>query len=216
MTKDSMFGALVMKIADLSSGKLEVVYDLVEKLSGEAGQQWFAELKNFRRKENCWTDTDIVKETFLRLISSDESLILDECDGSEIIADAKSMFTGGIDSDFIRGADEKGKATGAMPVDVYGMIMSATFSQMFGELSADIKKLCLTQHQIKNFVKKYRNWLRTNGHATFFLFESKGRFFITRVSFSSDGRLEADIYRFEFGHVWSAGGRHRIVIPQVA
>jgi len=50
-----MLGALMRKIVDLSLEMLKVIYDLVEKLSGEAGQEWLAELKKFLRKENCWT-----------------------------------------------------------------------------------------------------------------------------------------------------------------
>lgn len=59
MVKD-MLGALMRKIVDLSLEMLKVIYDLVEKLSGEAGQEWLAELKKFLRKENCWTG---VKDT---------------------------------------------------------------------------------------------------------------------------------------------------------
>jgi hypothetical protein len=187
----------------------------VEKLSGEAGQQWLAELKNFLRKENCWTG--VIKETFLRLISSEEALGLDAVDGTETLANAKEMFTGGIDPDFVNwGADEKGKATKETLVDVYEMEKNATFSQMFGELNSDVRKLCFTQHQIKNFVKKYRNWLRTDGYTTLFLFESKGQFFVADVRFNSRDELYVSVDRFENDFVWRAEYRHRVVVPQQA
>jgi hypothetical protein len=215
LTMKDMLGALMRKIMDLPLEMLGTIYDLVEKLSGEAGQEWLTELKKFLRKENCWTG--VVKETILRLISGSESLVLDAVNGTEILANAEDVFTY-IDSDFKNwGADEAGQATTETPAEVYEMEeKDATFSQIFGELSSDVKKLCFTQHQIKNFVKKYRNWLRTDGYATFFLFESKGRFFVARVAFLSDGGLRVNVDRFELGLVWLARHRLRFVVPQLA
>lgn len=161
-----------------------------------------------------------VEETrrqFLQLISGGKSLAVDAVEGTEILADAKDMFPAGIDSDLKNwGADEPGQLTAETPVDVYEMKQNATFSQMFGELSADVKKLCLTQHQIKDFVKKHRNWLRTEGYATFFLFESNGNFFVAGVGFGSGDRLFVGVVRFGRSVVWSAEDRHRVVVPQLA
>ncbi|KKT26652.1 MAG: hypothetical protein UW11_C0007G0001, partial [Parcubacteria group bacterium GW2011_GWA2_43_9b] len=92
----------------------------------------------------------------------------------------------------------------------------ATFSQMFGDLSSDVRRLCLTQHQIKNFVKKHRNWLRTEGYATFFLFESKGHFFVASVDVHSGGRLYVSVRLFGSAHVWDAELRRRLVVPKLA
>jgi len=101
-------------------------------------------------------------------------------------------------------------------VDVHEMAKDATFSQMFGGLNADVNKICFTQHQIKNFVKKHRAWLRTEGYATFFLFKSKGNFFVASVAFYSDGSLRVDVGRFGGSCVWRAGSRFRLVVPQLA
>ncbi|MBU4142712.1 hypothetical protein KJ590_01785 [Patescibacteria group bacterium] len=213
MVKD-MLGALIRKIVDLPLEMLNVIYDLSEKLSGEAGQEWLTELKKFLRKENCWTG--VVAETILRLISGGKSLVLDSVDGTETLADAKDMFAY-IDSDFKNyGADEPGQPTAETPVGVHEMIKDAAFSQMFGSLSSDVRKLCLTQHQIKNFVKKHRKWLRTEGYATFFLFESKGQFFVAGVRFHAVGSLHVLVYRFGLAHVWRAEHRHRVVVPKLA
>lgn len=214
MAKD-MLGAVVRRIVELPLEMLGVICDLVEKLSGETGQQWLAELKKFLRKENCWTN--IVKEAILRLISGGESLVLDAVDGTEILADAKDVFPGGIDSDFVNWvANEPGRPTAETPVDVHEMTKDATFSQMFGELNADVRKLCLTQHQIKSFAKKHRGWLRTDGYGTFFLFESEGHFFVADVGFNSSDDLRVLVDRFEYSDVWSAGLRPRLVVPQLA
>lgn len=158
-----------------------------------------------------------IKNEFLNLISTDHSLILDACDGSEIIAGSEDMFKASIDSDFVNwGADELGASTLETPVEVHEMIKNGTFAQLFGSLSGDIDKLCLTQAQIKGFVRKYRQWLRNDGSATFFLFKSYGNFFVAYVDVNSCGRLYVRVLRFEYDYVWHAEYRHRFVVPQLA
>lgn len=209
-----MLGTVIRKIVDLPLKMLGTICDLAEKLSGEVGEEWLAELKKFLRKENCWTG---VKETILRLISSGESLILDAVNGTEVLADAADVFTAWIDPDLKKwGADEPCQPTAETSVDLYEMTKDATFSQMFGSLNADVSKLCLTQRQIKNFVKKYRCWLRADGWATFFLFKSYDHFFVAGVRVLSDGWLRVNVYRFGDARVWRAGYRHRLVVPQLA
>jgi len=87
---------------------------------------------------------------------------------------------------------------------------------MLGSLSADISKLCFTQHQIINFVEKHFNWLRTGGYATFLPFVSYGHFFVADVRVDSDGGLNVYVYRFGRGLVWGADDRPRVVVPQLA
>ncbi len=173
------------------------------------------------------------KNEFLKLISGGETLILDECDGSEGLADANDIFNW-IDSDFVDyGADQKGLATGKTPVRVHEMAEDGTFAQMFGYLfgaspdgmdvarfveqyRGELEKRCLTPHQIKNFVRKHRKWLRKDGYATFFLFESNSEFFVASVRVHSDGSLRVDVYRFEYSDVWYAENRRPVVVPQLA
>jgi len=177
------------------------------------------ELKNYLQTaiEGRFRGSRKRSNKFLWLISGGVSLTVDAVDGTEILADAKDVFSGGIDSDFINWeADEPDRSTVETPVDVYEMTQDATFSQMFGDLSSDVRRLCLTQHQIKNFVKKHRSWLRTEGYATFFLFESKGYFFVAVVLFDSRGGLFVRVLQFEDSHVWDAGIRHRLVVPRLA
>jgi hypothetical protein len=210
-----MLSVLIRKIVNLPLEMLGVLCDLSDKLSGEAGQEWFAELEIFLRKENCWTG--VVAKPILRLISGDYSLTIDAVDGTESLADAKDVFTGLIDPEFKNcGADEIGNPTTETPVDVHEDIKDATFSQMFGELNTDVRKLCFTQAQIKNFVKKHRNWLRADGYATFFLFESKGNFFVASVAFDSDGELFVIRRQLDDPGIWAAGYRRRVVAPRLA
>ncbi len=153
---------------------------------------------------------------FLSLFSGNELLMLDAADGTETIKKAKNIFSY-IDSDFKNwDTDQKSVATEKTPVAVYEMKNDATFAQMFNSLSSDTSKLCLTQHQILNFIQKYRNWLRTDGWATFFLFESHNHFFVARVGVGSGGSLGVCVRRFGGSGVWRAGGMHRLVVPQLA
>lgn len=203
----SFAGALVNELE-----KLEVPFETIHKLNGntEEGRTLVRACA-----EKIAELVKGVQSDFLKLISGKESLILDSVDGKEILAEAKDVF-GHIDLDFKNwGADEKGPATEATPVRVYEMTKDATFSQIFGSLSSDVRKLYLTQAQIKNFVKKYRNWLRTDSYATFFLFESDKKFFVANVHVYPNGTLNVYLRRFEYSGDWYAEYRHRLVAPQL-
>jgi len=154
---------------------------------------------------------------FLKLISGGVSLTVDAVDGTEILADAKDVFPGGIDSNFINwGADEPGRSTAETPVDVYEMTKDSTYSKMFGSLSDDVQKICFTQAQIKNFAKRNYEWFRTDGYGTFLLFESNGYFFVAYVFFNSIGELGMNVNQFDNFNVWDAESRHRLVVPRLA
>lgn len=154
------------------------------------------------------------KMVILRCIS--EELVIDATDGGEVIPGDKETFPGGIDSDFQNwGADEAGGPTPATKVKVHEMVADATFKQMFDSVTKKTDKLCLTQGQIKKFCQQHRDKLRKEGYATFFVFKSKGKFFVADVYFGGIGRLEVDVDQFEFDRVWSAEHRRRVVIPQL-
>lgn len=157
-----------------------------------------------------------ITSEFLKLISIGETLTIDACDGTKILADAKDVFAY-IDSDFKNwGADEKGAATEEIAIEVCEMVKDGMFAQLFGSLSTDVQKLCLTQNQIVGFVKKHRNWLRTDGRATFFLFKANGELFVADVNFNSDDSLYVNVYRFVHDYVWDAVYRRRVVVPRLA
>jgi hypothetical protein len=154
-----------------------------------------------------------VQNEFSRIISGGQQLFIDPVDGSAILADAKGIFDY-VDPDFKEwGADERGAVTRETEVQVRELMKDAMFPQMFGELDADARILCLSQHQIRSFVEKYRNWLRTDGFSTFFLFESRGELFVAVVDFRFVDWLDVGVSRFEDDDVWDAGNRHRIVVP---
>ncbi|MEA3398833.1 MAG: hypothetical protein U9R06_03795 [Patescibacteria group bacterium] len=151
---------------------------------------------------------------FLRRIS-DKPLIIDAVDGAETLANATDEFAW-IDGDFKnRGADEPGQKTSKTKTEVYEMAEDGIYAQIFGSLNSDVSKFCLTQHQIKNFVKKHRSWLLTDGYGTFFLFQSKDNFFVASV-WVIPGGLGVVVDWFGFSDVWLAGDRLRLVVPQLA
>jgi len=175
--------------------------------------KWFNNLSYEQRQ--VLMGKQIEKEMILRIISGSEELKLDAVDGNQTIYNSKGVFTS-IDSDFKNyGANTTGSATKETNVDVYEMVKDATFAQMFGSLGNDLDKLCLTQHQILNFISKHKNWLRSDGYATFFLFKSGENFFVANVYFDDDGSLGVDVFRFELDHVWDTKYRHRVVLPQL-
>ncbi len=144
------------------------------------------------------------------------TLKLDSCDGSKTISKSSGVFSWIDDDNFrIYGADEKGINTKETAIEVYEMAKDATFAQMFGSLSNDLDKLCLTQSQILNFIAKHRPHLRKDGHETFFLFKSNNQFFVANVRFTVGDLLNVYVFRFEVDFVWEAGLRLRVVVPQL-
>lgn len=157
-----------------------------------------------------------IQNEYLKLISGGQILELDAADGTETLANAKDVFSY-IDLNLKNwSTDKKGPATKETSVQVYEMTKDANFAEMFGSLSPDLHNLCLTQAQIKKFVIKHRNWLKTDGYATFFLFEEDGRFFVAHVHVYSGGSLSVYVLRLDFSLVWIADHCHRLVVPQLA
>ena len=203
--------------------KMGVGIEIIPRLIGD-GKKFFVEKvlnflgEEFLKQGAVKVKTVVKKITeFLRFISGGETLILDACDGTEVISSSDDMFEAGVDPDFIDwDADEKGPATGEIEVSVYELIKDANFTDMFGSLDADVDKLFFTQHQIKNFIRKYRKWLRVDGYATLFPYKSRGNRFVANVFVRSGGELGVRVYRFGNSSVWYAVDRRRVVVPQLA
>lgn len=113
---------------------------------------------------------------YLKLLSVDDELIADACE-DEVFEKADNVFTH-IDPDFKRWeANEKQKATPDTPFGVYELQKDGTFQDFFTSVGQKLDSMCFTHGQVRSIVKKYRNWLRTEGYGNFFLFKSKGKFF---------------------------------------
>jgi hypothetical protein len=151
----------------------------------------------------------------LQLVNGGERLMLDACDGKQTIARAKDVFSW-IDSDFENwDTDVEGEATPEALVSVYEMAEDANFARMFTSLSGDVSKLVLTQSQIRNFVMKHKNWLRTNGYATLFLFKENDELFVALVGLFPGAFLGVRVRRFGYASVWDAAYWLRLVVPTV-
>jgi len=152
----------------------------------------------------------------LKLISGSKEIILKPTNGREMIGRAKSIFRGYIDSDFENyGCNVEGKPTTETPVQVYEMIKDGNFAQIFGGFGENLDRLCLSQEQIIDFITYNRDWLRTEGYGTFFLFKVGDEFFVAFVYVDSDGHLNVNVGRLSYDYVWYAECRHRFVIPQL-
>lgn len=190
-------------------------------VSGEMtfGQlRWYSNLTKEQRNALVEDEADEKEQpsTFILRRLSSESLVVAATDGTETIPAAKDVFTGHIDPDFVNcDADEASSPTPERPVEVYEMIKDATFRQMFGSLSVETGHMCMTQSQIIRFCKDHQQYLRIGGYATFFLFKSKGDFFVAYVLFYGDDRLKVNVRRFASDYVWRAGVRNRVVVPQL-
>jgi hypothetical protein len=147
-------------------------------------------------------------------LSRTETLTLDAVNGRRTIVHSKGVFNY-IDYHFrIYKANEAGNATKKTPVSVYQVVKCTGFEKIFGSFHSDVDKLCFTQHQIINFITKYKNWLRTDGKFTFFLFKAHGEYFTAGVCFDVHDSLGVFPCRFENGILWPSD-QHRVVVPQL-
>ncbi len=141
--------------------------------------------------------------------------MLDALDGKETLANAEEVFPSGIDVNFKNyGTNKPGVATKETPVDLYELVRSGIFAEMFGSLGTDLGKLCLTQAQIKNFCKKNTDWLRKNGYPTFFLFKAEDQFFVAQVCVTRSDGLGILAHHFKHG-IWRAEYSYRLVVPRL-
>jgi hypothetical protein len=156
-----------------------------------------------------------IKNRVLRLISGNENLIIDQTDGTDIFAKADDLLVCINPNE--ESADEPGQPAPKTAVEVYEMIGDGTFSHIFGSLLSDVRKLCLTQAQIKVFAKKHKDWLRTEDFATFSLFKSYGELFVSGVRlFSLSHKPRVCIDRFDRVTFWFADRRCRVVVLKLA
>jgi hypothetical protein len=148
----------------------------------------------------------------LKLISDEETLLLGPTDGLETLADAKDLFRY-IDSNFERWNCHTGEPpTTETPLHVYEMVSNSTFQEMFGSFGVALERLALTQAQIKQFVRRYREWLKRGGNGTFFLFKANEEYFVAAVYLFCDGRLGARVRRLTLDRVFRAKKGHRLVV----
>ncbi len=138
------------------------------------------------------------------------SIKIPALEGTKVIANAKDIFTGYIDSDYKKwGADKKGEATKEVNVDVFELDKDGKFSDFI-----ETDKL-LTQEQILYFCENHKDSLRQGGYATLFPLKSGDEIFVARAYVHSDGSLYSYVCRFSYDYVWDAEYRYRLVVLQL-
>lgn len=188
-----------------------LTHDDLDKLMAEEEDE--DEMSEKEQDEDEMSEQEQTPTDILRRLS-DQPLLIAATDGTATIPNATRVFRH-IDSDFKNwGADEASSPTPELQTMLYEMVRNATFEEMFGSLNRETEHLCMTQSQIIEFVETHRNQLRTDGNATFFLFKSKGKFFVASVLFVGVDRLWVCVYRFENADVQSAQYPYRLVVPQ--
>jgi hypothetical protein len=153
---------------------------------------------------------------FVKLISGAETITLNPTDGKETLTKARDLFKGWLDFELLKdwGADAPDSATEATSVAVHELIKDGTFEEIFGSLAEDLDTLCLTPAQIIEFVENHKQWLRTGGYATAFLFKASNDFLVFRV-YQSRGLLEGRVSRLSWDGVQNNSTHERFVVPQL-
>ncbi len=160
---------------------------------------------------------------FLSRVFETETVTIGTMDGTETIAQAKDVFTGCIDFDFIKwGLSKPGKATQATNAIIYETVNDGSFAELFGGISGDLNRLCWQESQVVNFCREHPDKLRKDGYGTFFLItkdgepakEDKSNVFVANVRVYDVSRLKVHVRKFSYVGFWGAEYCLCIVVPQ--
>ncbi len=171
-----------------------------------------------------------IKPEYLELISGGEKMIIEASNGKEIIGRSKDTSKSYVDSNFKDyGLEKPGAATAKTQLDVYEIVKDATFVQMLDSLTSDWNKLVMSQAQIIIFCKKYKDWIRHEGHGTFFLVKKDAKrsatinnLFVVDVDMHSAGlsfdyfaELHFRVYHLDYSTIWHITHLYQFVVPQL-
>ncbi len=149
-----------------------------------------------------------------------EGLVIDPCNGEEIIDEARDVFWY-IDSEFGNLFRLK-KPTKETKVNVYELQKDATFKQIFESIDSNLERLCLTQAQIINFIRKHGIYFRNYKQAIIFLLNIKKEFLVVIAALNALGGFDVILWNINF--LWDINsdltiyGNRRwvVVIPQLS
>jgi len=196
LTMTRVFGPLVRGIVDTSLATVRTACYFLEKKMKRVDPDWLTVPKTY------WMP-----------------LVIDPVDGSKILADKGMELE--ISPDLKNKVNEPGQPTGETHVDAREQVRRGTFQQLFGSLNTDVGRLCLSQHQIRNFAEKYRLFIKLEFSDAIFLFKSNSLLLVAQVRFISGTYEVPDtpisrVTRLSDPRVWSADGHYHtcVVIPQ--
>jgi hypothetical protein len=156
------------------------------------------------------------KNPVLRLVSVGVSLIIGACDGSKTLANSEKIFKVHLNKNIHLGNGLERTPSFETAVEVYETEKNVTPAEIFFSLADELDKLCLSEHQVVVFCKKYYQWLRIGSYSppTFFMFKGEKDFFLAHVFAASSGDLALRVDRFKHGDgILPAGVR--IVVPEL-
>lgn len=177
----------------------------------EACVDWFFNLPKDERDEVCQS-LQAEEEPVVALASAGKKLRLSPLNGLKRIWRA-SVFSD-IDLEFKR-FNQKGNPTFTTEVVVYEVLQPTTLSALLDSLHHDTERLCLTQHQVLNFVSMYRLWLQKDGDATYFLFKTISSYRVMNIRIIGEDYIKAYFVPFDGNIPWHVNERSRIVVPKV-
>ena len=202
----SMLDTIIRALVGVEPAYHGLILDIANRLGGQDAQSIRTRLAQALREPSVPTPLP----AYLVNIAS---VTLAPTKGGVTISEANYVFSGYIDSNFKSwGTNVTGTDTVAQAVSVHEMSRDGTFAQHFNSLG-DPRSLCLTQGQIVEFCRTYRDQLRQDGCSTFFLFEVKDKLFVALVLVHA-GKLSVSVRRFGNNLVWLADGHYRLVVQQ--
>jgi hypothetical protein len=168
-------------------------------------------------------DVDLVRDTgitkYLELASTEKSILLKETNGSRTIASTVYPFLTHIDTDFGRNDISVGDyRKPETSIEVYTIVRQGGFRDICESFGLYLHDLCLTQHQIIEFLEIYPQWLRERFRRLYFLYRNGDEFPVVEAFwFLWEEKLV--IQRVSLG--WGVCGVGRlggfgIVVPQVS
>jgi hypothetical protein len=169
------------------------------------------------------------KSPILKLISTDEKLVIKALDGmATIIYSQKTTFRTGVDFNFgSQDINRVSNPTGETLVNAYGLIRNAKFSEIYDSLSENLDKICFTQSQIIDFCQNYSRHLVRSEHGNFFLskkqcfYRGMEKYFIVRVVVHSPRsnvptkKLDATFFEFAYEHALEVALCPRFFVPAI-
>ena len=150
----------------------------------------------------------------LKLISGNDEIIIEKTSGEKDLESAKDVFTEVMSIQTNSYKNDQYVPTERTSVSVYEITDFDTASSLFDSLDMNQEKLCLTQHQIREFCISHKNWLAPFGLSTIFLFQVQRRFSIAKVV--QGVGLQLHIMKFESGHYFRKEFGDRVIAPKLS
>lgn len=207
MEREELLQAIQRGLDSIPDNELRMLFNLLERFNNPDRWKWFLDFEKFLKRRK------FKRNDCIKLTSGEQKFSIPKCDGVVTLTDNDTMFFY-VDPELKRNAYQKGVATEKTLVDVFkvqGLQALLSFRRKY-----QWRQLCLTQHQIRLFLAKYRKWLNlwargSDGNLLFLAKLSASEVCVVRiVANPNDKKLFAGQYPLHT--FWNS--ITRIVIPQ--